>query len=126
MPLADTVRNSFLNALCRNTSYANAAVYVKLHSADPGTAGLNNVSANATRHQATFGSVAGGGAIDNTIAIAWTSGEVTTSETYAWISLWTAASGGSFLGSAILTQSKTVNAGDTFSIPIGDLDLTIA
>jgi hypothetical protein len=124
MALADTVRNSFLNALCRNTSYANGSVYVKLHTGDPGSAGTNNAAGNTVRQQATFGSVASGGAIDNTVAIAWTS--VSTSETYTHVSLWTASSGGSYLGNGQLTQSKVVNSGDNFSIAIGDLDITIA
>lgn len=124
MPLAESVRNSFLNALCRNTSYANAEVYVQLHIGDPGAAGTSNPAGETDRTQSTFGSVASGGAIANTVAIAWTS--VSTSETYTHISLWTASAAGTFLGSAALTQSKVVNSGDNFSIPVGDLDLIIA
>ncbi len=124
MPLAEGVRNSFLNALCRNTSYANAAVWVQLHTGDPGAAGTSNPAGEADRTQSTFGSVASGGAISNTAAIAWTA--VASSETYSWVSLWSASSGGTFLGSGALTQSKTVNSGDNFTIPIGDLDLAIS
>ena len=124
MPLAESTRNSFLNALCRNTSYANGAVWAKLHIGDPGTAGTTNAAGNTTRQQATFGNVASGGAIDNTAAIAWTS--VSTSETYTHVSLWSASTAGTFLGSAALTQSKVVNSGDNFSVPISDLDLLIS
>lgn len=124
MPLAEGVRNSLLNALTKNTSYANAEVWVKLHTGDPGSAGTSNAAGETDRTQATFGSVASGGAISNTVAISWTS--VSNSETYTHVSLWSASTSGTFLGSATLTQSKTVNAGDNFSIPIGDLDLTIA
>jgi hypothetical protein len=124
VPLAEGVRNSFLNALCRNTSYANAAVWVQLHTGDPGAAGTSNPAGEADRTQSTFGSVASGGAISNTAAIAWTA--VASSETYSWVSLWSASSGGTFLGSGALTQSKTVNSGDNFTIPIGDLDLAIS
>lgn len=124
MPLAESVRNSFLNALCRNTSYANAAVWAKLHTGAPGSAGTSNAAGETTRQQVTFGSVASGGAISNTAAAAWTS--VSTSETYTHISLWTASSAGTFLGEAALTQSKVVNSGDNFSIPTGDLDVQIA
>ncbi len=112
-----------LNALARNTSYANGAVWVQLHTGDPGSAGTSNVAGNTVRQQATFGSVASGGAISNTVAVAWTS--VSTSETYSYASLWSLTSGGTFLGSGALTQSKIVNSGDNFSLPIGDLDLTI-
>jgi len=124
MPLSDTVKNSLLNALCRNTSYANAEVWVKLHIGDPGSAGTSNPAGNTTRQQSTFGSVASGGAISNTVAVAWTA--VSTTETYSHVSLWSASTAGTFLGSAALTQSKAVNSGDNFSIPVGDLDVTIA
>lgn len=123
MALSTTVRNSYLDALCRNTSYAVAAVYVQLHTGDPGSAGTSNIASETTRKQVTFGSAASGGAISNTADIAWTS--VAATETYAYISLWTAASSGTYLGSAALTQSKAVNSGDNFTIPTGDLDLTI-
>lgn len=124
MPLSETVRNSYLNALCRNTSYANAAVYVQMHVGDPGTSGVSNPAGNTTRQQATFGTVASGGAISNTAAVAWTS--VSTTEVYSHVSLWSASTSGTFLGSAALTQSKSVNSGDNFSIPVGDLDVTIS
>ena len=124
MPLAESVRNSFLDALCRNTSYANAAVYAKLHIGDPGSAGTSNAAGETTRQQVTFGSVSSGGAISNTADVAWTA--VSTSETYTHVSIWTASSGGTFLGAAALTQSKTVNATDNFSIPTGDFDLSIS
>lgn len=120
---SDTVANSWLDAFARNTSYANAAVWVKLHTGDPGSAGTNNAATETTRKQATFGSAASGRAISNTADIEWTN--VSTTETYTWISLWTASSGGTFLGRDDLSSSAAVTAGDTFRIPTGDLDLTI-
>jgi len=114
-----------LNALCRNTQYQIATVWVQLHTNDPGfsTPQSTNIAGETDRSQATFGSVASGGAISNTVAIAWTA--VSTSETYVWVSLWSLSSGGTHLGNAQLTQSKVVNSGDDFSIPVGDLDVTI-
>lgn len=121
---ADTVRNAWLNAFARATSYSNAEVWVKLHIGDPGVAGTSNPAANTTRKQGTFGSVAASGAISNTAMLEWTA--VPNTETYTHISLWTASSGGTFLGSDDLSASAAVVAGDTFRIPVGDLDLTIA
>jgi hypothetical protein len=120
---AEATRNSMLNAFARNTSYANAAVWVKLHLGDPGSAGANNPAANTTRQQATFGSVAAAGAISNTAVVEWTG--VPNAETYTHVSFWTASTAGTFLGSDDLSASATVAVNDTFRIPIGDLDLTI-
>lgn len=120
---SDLVANSWLDAVARNTSYAEAAVWVKLHLGDPGSAGTSNPAAETTRQQATFGSAASGRAISNTVAVEWTN--VSTTETYTWISLWDASTAGNFLGRDDLSSSAAVTAGDTFRIPIGDLDLTI-
>jgi phosphodiesterase/alkaline phosphatase D-like protein len=120
---AEATRNSMLDAFARNVSYANAAVYVKLHTGDPGAAGANNAAANTTRQQATFGAGAASGAISNTAAVEWTN--VSNTETYTHVSLWTASTNGTFLGSDDLSSSAAVTAGDTFRIPVGDLDLTI-
>jgi hypothetical protein len=120
---AETVRNSWLDAFARNVSYANAAVWVKLHISDPGSAGTLGPAAETTRKQATFGSAAATGAITTTAATEWTN--VSTTEVYSHISLWTASTSGTFLGSDDLSSTASVTAGDTFRIPTGDLDLAI-
>jgi hypothetical protein len=119
---SDLVANSFLDAVARNVSYAEAAVWVKLHLGDPGSAGTTNAAANTTRKQATFGSAAASRAIANTVAVEWTN--VPNTETYSHISLWDDETAGNFLGRDDLSATAAVTAGDTFRIPIGDLDLT--
>lgn len=119
---ADDVANSFLNAFARNTSYVNAAVWVKLHLDDPGAAGLLNEAAETTRQQATFGSDASGRTISNTAALEWLN--VSDTETYTHISLWTASSGGTFLGRDELSAPADVTAADTFRILTGELELS--
>lgn len=116
-----TVRNAFLNALARNASYANAAVWVQLHVADPGSAGTSNVASNTTREQVTFGSAATTGTIANTADIVWSS--VPATETYTHVSLWTASTVGTCLGTDDLLNPATMNTGDTFTLPTGDLTI---
>ncbi len=120
---SDTVANAWLDAVARNTSYSVAAVWVQLHTGAPGAAGTTSVAANTTRQQATFGAGAASRTISNTVAIEWTN--VSNTETYTHISLWSANAAGTFLGSDDLSSSAAVTAGDTFRIPIGDLDLTV-
>jgi hypothetical protein len=117
------VANSWLDAFARNVSYANAAVWVKLHIGDPGAAGTANPAVEATRKQATFGVAASGGAISNSAVIEWLS--VSTTETVSWVSFWTASTAGTFLGNDQLATAAALTAGDTFRIPTNDLDLTI-
>jgi len=121
--LSDTVANQILDAIARNASLAYATVWVKLHIGDPGAAGTSNPAANTTRQQAVFGSAASSRGIANTANIDWI--VVPNSETYTHVSLWSASSGGTFLGKDDLSSSAAVIIGDTFRIPVGDLTLTI-
>ena len=120
----DGVLNAWLDAFARNAAYGlNTQVWVKLHTGDPGGAGTTNAATNATRQQATFGAGAASGAIANTVAVEWTN--VSTTETYTHVSLWSLSAAGTFLGNDQLSSSAAVASGDTFRIPIGDLDLTL-
>jgi uncharacterized membrane protein YgdD (TMEM256/DUF423 family) len=110
--------NGMLDALCRNVSYTNAAVWIKWHVGDPGAAGTANAAGETTRQQATFGTGAGSGTIANTVALLWTA--VSTSEDYTHFSAWTASTAGTFLFSGTVT-ANAVGAGDDLSVAIGAL-----
>lgn len=121
--LSATVANAILNALCRNTVWSQpGAVWIKLHVGDPGASATANPAGNTSRQQATFGTVASGGAISNTVAITWTS--VSTSEDYTHFSAWDASTAGNFLFSGTVT-SNNVTVGDNYVVPIGDCDVTL-
>jgi len=121
--VSDTVKNQMLDGLCRNTAFQIAAVHVQLHTGSPGSAGTSNVASNTTRKQATFGTAAASGAISNTVAVEWD--DVPATETYTHASLWSASTGGTFLGSDDLSSQAVMTAGDTFRIPAGDIDITL-
>jgi hypothetical protein len=121
--LASAVLNGWLDALGNATNYtAPTAFWVKLHTGDPGSAGTANAATETTRKQASF-AAASGGAITTDAALTWTN--VSTTETYSHISFWTASTAGTFLGSDDLAASKSVTAGDTFTIATGDIDITL-
>lgn len=121
--LAPGVANSILDALCRSVAWSEPAnFFVKLHLADPGSAGTTSPAANTTRVEAIC-SAASGGAITNSAAITWTN--VPNAETYSHVSFWSASAAGTFLGSDDLAVARTVAVGDNFEIAIGDLDLAI-
>lgn len=119
--VSDAVANAWLDTF-RNQAAQYAAVYVKLHTGDPGSAGTSNAATETTRQAATL-SAASGRAMTNSAAIEWTN--VSTTETYTWVSLWTASTNGTFLGRDDLSSSAAVTAGDTFRLPIGDLDFSV-
>lgn len=121
--LASGQANAILDALCRSVAYSDPASFnVKLHLGDPGAAGTSNAALNTTRKAVTF-SAASGGAITNSAALTWAS--VPNTETYSHVSFWSDIAAGTFLGSDALNTPRAVTAGETFEIPIGDLDITL-
>lgn len=117
--LEDQLLDAVFNAEATGLPIAN--VYVKLHIGDPGEAGTANAAGETTRKEMTAGA-ASGGATSNDNALTWTS--VSTSEDYSHVSLWDNISAGNCLWSGPLT-ANAVTAGDTFTIPVGDLDVTL-
>lgn len=117
-------KNRMLDAhVGRTTMTANAGYYAKLHTGSPGAAGTSNPAGHTARVAVTFGSAASGDAISNTAVISHTN--LTTAETLTHVSFWDASSGGNFLGADDLPASKTVAIGDTHTIPIGGVSLSI-
>jgi hypothetical protein len=117
--------NKILDALCRSVAYTDpAGFFLKLHTADPGAAGTTAAASHTTRMAVTF-SAAASGAITNSAAVTWTS--MSAAETISHWSAWDTVgpSGGTFLFSDNLTTARTVAIGDTFEIPIGDLDIDV-
>jgi hypothetical protein len=120
---SDYAEPKILDCLFNNTAFgAVANVYLKLHVGATGDAGTTNAAANTTRVEVTFGA-ASGGTISNDAAINWTS--VSNSEDYTHGSLWDHLTAGNCLFTEIAITANAVTAGDNFSIPIGDLDLTL-
>ena len=126
--LSATIANDFLEWLfnASATSAAPTNIWIQLHTADPGAAGLTAVAGNATRKDLTAAmGTAASGAITNTAAITWSTGEVDTSEDYTHWALFDASTAGTFLCSGLMT-ANAVTVGDEFTIPIGDLDASFA
>jgi hypothetical protein len=110
-----------LNAICNNTSFAVATPYLKLHIGAPGAAGTANPATETTRKLVSFGA-GSSGAISNDADIVWTN--IAGGEDATHWSLWDASTGGNFLGSGTIS-ANAYTAGDTYTIPTGDLDITM-
>lgn len=122
--LSATIANDFLEWIfnASATSAAPTNIWIQLHTADPGASGTTAVAGNATRKDLTAAmGTAASGAITNTSAITWTTGEVDTSEDYTHWALFDASTAGTFLLSGTMT-ANAVTVGDEFTIPVGDLD----
>lgn len=115
MSISNYLEAKWLEML-RGTAYtAPAAVYVKLHTADPGEDGTTSAASNTTRQAATFAAASSGaGTMATSATLTWTS--VPASETYSHWSMWDASSAGNCLWTGALASSATVAIGDTFQI----------
>ena len=96
-------------------TFATATNFVKLHTADPGAAGATAAAVgDATRKQATMLAASAGAKAMTTPLPVWTN--AATTETLSHISLWTAASAGTFNLSAALTTPQPWVATNTFTL----------
>lgn len=115
-----TLANKWLDMLRAVAFTAPAATYIKLHTADPGSAGTTAPSAVTTRQLATF-SAASAGAIALSNSPSFT---MTSTETISHISVWDASTGGNLLWTATLTTPKSVVNTDTLTFTTLGVSLT--
>lgn len=125
MSASNYLENAFANALRgggNGSSFtAPSAVYAKLHTGDPGEDGTSNAAGNTSRQAVEFGA-ASNGVISLTNTPSWTN--VSTTETYSYVSLWDNSTAGNCLGSGALTAGVSVTAGDTFTLTALTVTLT--
>ena len=113
--------NAWFDALGNATSFSVATVYIQLHIGDPGAAGTANTATETTRKSCSF-AAASGGAIASDADVTWTN--IAGSQDATHFSLWDASSSGNFLGSGTIT-ANAYSAGDTYTIPSGQLTLSL-
>jgi hypothetical protein len=114
MSISNYAELALLNTL-RNTSFAVAGTWLKLHTGDPGEDATSNAATNTSRQSVSF-SAASAGSMASSSTATWTN--VSTTETYTHWSLWDSAgpTGGNPLWKGALSTSASVTAGDTFQI----------
>jgi len=123
MTISNYLEDKLMDAVFNATSFGLVGdPYVSLHTADPGETGASEAAGGSyARVQAAFGA-SSGGAVANTGNIDF-AGMPSTTITH--VGIWDALAAGNALWSGALAASKVVNAGDTFRIPTGDLDVTL-
>jgi len=124
---ADYWENEILGHIFGKGSYTPPTIYVALSTADPldDASGLAEPSGNAyarTQTSASDWNTASGGSVDNAndITFPQASGSWGTITHFA---LFDAATGGNMLAHGALSQSKTIDSGDTARFEAGDLDV---
>jgi hypothetical protein len=116
------VANAALGIFTGTAPTTYTTLYVQLHTADPGTAGTTSISVGSTTRVAvTFGTAASGTTTMTTSNPQWTNGG--TSETITAISIWSAATSGTYVSSGSLTSSQAWASGNI--IQLSSLSISI-
>jgi hypothetical protein len=102
-----------------------SAIWVKLHTGDPGEAGTSNAASETTRKQVTSFAAASGGSKASSAAISWTNYPAT--ETISYVSLWDASTAGNCLGSGAVSPSVAMTGpgSNTLTIASGSITITL-
>lgn len=99
--------NPWLGVLAGTSFGSVASTFVQLHTGPPGANGTSNVSSVTTRPQVTW-SAPSGGALSESNTPTWSNWAGTNGEIVTDISVWSAASSGTFYLSTPLAGSATV------------------
>lgn len=119
--IASSLVNDMLDTLNNSPTTAVATVYVQLHSGDPLAAGTNAAWSGEGRQAVTFGA-ASGGVLNSSNTPTWT-GWSSGAGNITHISLWNAASAGTFLWSIDVADKAVA---DTDDVTLDSLQLSIS
>lgn len=102
MPVTDVEKNSIA------TKYGVDAAFLSLHSADPSTTGANEISGGSPAYarQAPVWGSASGGVVAATVTF-----DVPASTTVAFVGVWSAVTGGTYLDKAAVTSQQFISQG---------------
>lgn len=125
MSFSDTFETHVLNYVFTSTSLTRpTAWYLALFTTNPGDgdSGTEVSGGGYARQSVTF--TTSGDTASNSAAVEFptaTAGYGTVSH----VGVYTASSGGTLIAHAALSSSKSIETGDVFRIPSGDLDITL-
>ena len=125
---SDYLEDKLLKHAFTNTAYTPAStLYVGLYTAAPTDAGGGTeVSGGSYARVSVSFSVSGTGTLcTNSAAVEFTAATASWGTVVA-VGVFDASTAGNLLAWADLTVNKTIDTGDIFRIPTGDLDITLS
>jgi len=125
MSFSNYLETKILDHVFGGTAYtAPSTLYVALFTSDPsdGDSGTEVSGGGYTRQTVTF--TTSGATTSNDSAVEYATATANYG-TVSHIGIYDASSAGNLLAHASLTSSKTIETGDVFRIPAGDLDITL-
>lgn len=95
--------------------FATDALFIQLHTGDPGAAGTSNVASVSTRQPVIWGTQVGG-VMQAANSPEWPMWAGTDNEVITHLSFWSASSGGTFAGSCPVDSSVTMLITDNLTL----------
>ena len=127
MSFSNYLETEILDHVFGGAAYtAPATLYLALHTANPDEDGSGaEVSTSGTAYaRQTVAFTTSGNTTSNTSAVEYATATANFG-TVTHVGVWDASTGGNLLAYAALTSSKTIETGDVFRVPAGDLDITL-
>ena len=127
MSFSNYLETEILDHVFSGNSYtAPSTLYLSLHTANPDEDGSGTeVSTSGTAYaRATVTFTTSGNTSSNTSAVEFSTATANFG-TVTHVGVWDASTSGNLLCYAALSSSKTIETGDVFRVPAGDLDITL-
>lgn len=125
MSFSNYLENKVLLHVFGATAYtAPTTLYVGLFTSDPGEGGTGTEVSGGSYARQTVTFTVAGNLASNTAAVEFPTASASWG-TITYAAVYDAATGGNLLGSGGLATAKTIDSGDVFRIPAGDLDITL-
>lgn len=111
--------NKILDKILRNVDFTpSAALYISLHTADPGESGTSEVTGGTYGRQVCTFNAAAAKSSANAGVLNFTLMPIATVTHFG---VWSAASAGTFWWGGVINPNKTTAAGDTLQVAAGAL-----
>lgn len=127
MSFSNYLETEILDHVFGGAAYtAPGTLYLALHTANPDEDGSGTeVSTSGTAYaRATVAFTTSGSTTSNTAAVEYSTATANFG-TVTHVGVWDASTAGNLLAYAALSSSKTIETGDVFRVPAGDLDISL-
>ena len=125
MSFSDYLETKVLDHVFAGTAYtAPSTLYVALFTAAPSDSGGGTEVSGGAYARQTIAFTTSGDTTSNSAAIEFPTATANYG-TVTHVGIYDASSAGNLMAWAALTSSKTIETGDVFRIPSGDLDITL-
>lgn len=125
MSFSDYLETKVLDHVFAGTAYtAPSTLYVALFTAAPSDSGGGTEVSGGSYARQTIAFTTSGDTTSNNAAVEFPTATANYG-TVTHVGIYDASSAGNLMAWAALTSSKTIETGDVFRIPSGDLDITL-